>query len=87
MTEPLATVAYRLALMKLAQEVDLTSEEWADVPYLLRDNAEKLISQGMIDPDEIAAATVNALRQIEQIRRSEKRVSLQDGPAKPPAAA
>lgn len=51
------------------------SEEWAHVPYLLRDNAEKLISEGMIDPEKISAALVNIIRQTEQIRRSEKRVN------------
>lgn len=75
MAEPVSILAYRSALMKISQNVELTSEEWAHVPYLLRDNAEKLISEGMIDPEKISAALVNIVRQTEQIRRSEKRVS------------
>jgi hypothetical protein len=75
MGETLHNLVYRTALMRLSQDVDLTSEEWAEVPYLLRDGTEKLISAGMVDPTEIAAEVINIIRQTQQIRRSEKRVN------------
>jgi hypothetical protein len=73
MAERVAKLAYRSAMMKISQHLELTPDEWADLPRLVRENIEKLISEGMIDPEEIAAALVNIIRQTEQIRRSQKR--------------
>lgn len=73
MAEAVAILAYRSALMKISQNLELTSEEWADVPHLLRKHTQKLISDGMDESEEISAALVNIVRQTAQVRRSEKR--------------
>jgi hypothetical protein len=70
MEDTLYLTAYRAALSELARNVELTSDEWPNIPPLLRNHLAALIAAGKADRDEIVSALVSHVRQSEQIKRS-----------------